>query len=85
LTHFLGTIHDQNAHAIETIRKLKASRSTRAKLANGPDDDRWWDRAVGMVTDLANAQDFWDEDGPREYTETDEIHEYGYVPEGGEI
>lgn len=85
LKPFMAEMHEQNAHAIETMKSLRKSREKRAKLATGPDDDRWWDRAVSMVTNLAYDQGMFDDDGDRTYTETDEIHEYGYVPEGGEI
>lgn len=85
LIPFFNLMHEQNAHAVETMKSLRAARSKRAKLATGPDDDRWWDRAVSMVTNLAYDQGMFDDDGDRAYTETDEIHEYGYVPEGGEI
>ena len=56
------------------------------RLSAGPDDDQWWSRAQELVTNLAHAQGFFDADHEdRPYTEQDEIHEYGYVPEGGEI
>ena len=82
---FAGRSNEEMRIRGNLVREFRATKAMFTKLAHGPDDRRWWSRAQDMVTELAYNQGIFDEDGPRQYTETDEIHEYGYVPEGGEI
>lgn len=63
-------------------RNLARIRRERTILAFDPMDDYWVERATNLVTDLASIRKREDPSVDRHhYTEIDEIHEYGYLPD----
>jgi hypothetical protein len=77
-------VEHQYSDAINKLAHLKRTRARQAILAQDGLDDAWEERAQ-VVADEAYAA--WerhqpaDEGVPAHYSEIDEVHEYGYVPD----
>lgn len=68
---------------IRGLAQVYRLRKMRSALTDDPADEQWFGRAQSEVTSAARAAEAASDQPPRQYTEIDEIHEYGYVPEVG--